>query len=111
MTKEIFFTLFIGISILFLCGCSTMHKEEFKNLSSDEFEQLIQDETVQIVDVRTVAEFSQGHIPNSLNINVLDEETFSTTVDEQLDSERPVAVYCRSGKRSRNAAKLLKKNK
>ena len=61
---------------------------------------------IQRVDVRTVAEYSQGHIPGSLNINVLDDK-FSAEADELLDKERPVAVYCKSGRRSRNAARLL----
>lgn len=79
---------------------------QIKNLSSDDFEKLIQDENIQRVDVRTVAEYSQGHIPGSLNINVLDDK-FSAEADELLDKERPVAVYCKSGRRSRNAARLL----
>ncbi len=108
MIKKIFFALFAGLCLVSLSACTQKNKENFKNLSSDDFEQLIQDENVQVVDVRTVAEYSQGHLPNSLNINVLD-ETFSASVDEQLDIKRPVAVYCRSGKRSRNAAKILEK--
>ena len=60
------------------------------------------------VNVRTVAEYSKGHIPNSLNINVMD-DSFAAEADELLDKERPVAVYCRSGKRSREAARILTK--
>ena len=69
---------------------------------------LIKDNKIQLVDVRTVAEYSEGHIPGSLNINVMD-ENFAAAVDELLQKDQPVAVYCKSGRRSRNAAKLLVK--
>ena len=62
---------------------------------------------MQLVDVRTLAEHMEGHIPGSLNINVKDEEGFPTAVDELLDKGKEVAVYCRSGRRSRTAAELL----
>jgi rhodanese-related sulfurtransferase len=62
---------------------------------------------VQLVDVRTLAEHMEGHIPGSLNINVKDEEGFPAAVDELLDKGKEVAVYCRSGRRSRTAADLL----
>ena len=58
--------------------------------------------------MRTVAEYSDGHIPGSYNIHVLD-ENFSANADEVLDKEEPVAVYCKSGRRSRNAARILSK--
>lgn len=82
--------------------------DDFKNVSADEFEGFIGNEQIQIVDVRTVAEYSEGHIPGSLNINVLD-ESFSASADELLNPEQTIAVYCKSGRRSRNAAKILVK--
>ena len=83
-----------------------MSSTAFKNLTADEFDRLIQDEDVQRVDVRTVAEYSEGHIPGSLNINAL-EDHFAAASEEMLDKDRPVAVYCKSGRRSRNAARIL----
>jgi rhodanese-related sulfurtransferase len=85
----------------------TSKEEKYKNLTSAQFEQLIKDSTIQLVDVRTVAEYTEGYIPGSLNVNVKDEEGFPLAVDELLDKDRPVAVYCRSGRRSRTAAELL----
>lgn len=108
MIKTLYFTLFICAFAFLLFACSDKSKDDFKNLSSDEFERLIEDENVQCVDVRTVAEYSDGHIPGSYNINVLD-ENFSANADEVLDKEEPVAVYCKSGRRSRNAARILSK--
>lgn len=99
---------FVCIFLLGLMACSTKPKDKFSNLSADDFERLIEDENVQRLDVRTVAEYSEGHIPNSININIMD-DSFSANADKILDKSRPVAVYCRSGKRSRNAANLLVK--
>ena len=96
----------VCIAIWGLIACGSSSKNAFPNLSPDEFERLIQDENVQRVDVRTVAEYSEGHIPGSININVLDEQ-FAAYADELLDKNEPVAVYCKSGRRIRNAARLL----
>ena len=106
MIKSIYFYLFITAFSLGMWAC-TSKEEKYKNLTSAQFEQLIKDSTIQLVDVRTVAEYTEGYIPGSLNINVKDEEGFPLAVDELLDKDRPVAVYCRSGRRSRTAAELL----
>lgn len=108
MIKTIYFMLFIGAFAFVLFACKGKAREDFKNLSSDEFERFIEDESVQRVDVRTVAEYTEGHIPGSLNINVLD-DNFPANADELLDKSQPVAVYCKSGRRSRKAAHLLVK--
>ena len=79
----------------------------FESVSVDTFTEVISDPAVQRLDVRTVAEYSEGHIPGSLNINVLDDEHFAQISDSALDKNRPVALYCRSGKRSKKAAQIL----
>ena len=63
---------------------------------------------MQRLDVRTVAEYSEEHIPGSININVLDEQ-FAAVADSTLQKDKPVALYCRSGKRSKKAADILSK--
>ena len=60
------------------------------------------------LDVRTLAEYSEGHIAKTININVMD-DSFSSMADSLLQKDRPVAVYCRSGKRSKKAAAILSK--
>ncbi len=99
---------FVCVFLFGMMACSSKPKDKFTNLSSDEFERLIEDRNVQRLDVRTVAEYSEGHIPGSININILD-DNFSSAADEVLDKSLPVAVYCKSGRRSRNAARLLVK--
>lgn len=106
--KSIYFMFFVCVFLFGMMACSSKPKDKFTNLSSDEFERLIEDRNVQKLDVRTVAEYSEGHIPGSININILD-DNFSSAADEVLDKSLPVAVYCKSGRRSRNAARLLVK--
>jgi rhodanese-related sulfurtransferase len=60
---------------------------------------------VQLLDVRTPEEYSEGHIKNSLNINVQG-SSFEAEV-AKLDKKRPVMVYCRSGGRSASAQRML----
>lgn len=109
MIKTIYMIFFVCAFSLGLWACTGKQKVEYKNLTSAQFEELIKSPNVQLVDVRTLAEYMEGHIPGSLNINVKDEEGFPTAVDELLDKGREVAVYCRSGRRSRTAAELLVK--
>lgn len=106
--KSIYFMFFLCVFLFGLMACSSKPKDKFTNLSADEFEKLIENDDVQRLDVRTVAEYSEGHIPGSININIFDDK-FSAAADEILDKSRPVAVYCKSGRRSRNAARLLVK--
>lgn len=106
--KSIYFMFFVCVFLFGMMACSSKPKDKFTNLSADEFEKLIENEDVQRLDVRTVAEYSEGHIPGSININIFDDK-FSAAADEILDKSRPVAVYCKSGRRSRNAARLLVK--
>lgn len=100
--------LFMGICLLFSTLFSCQQKKDFKSLSVDEFATLIADPEVQRLDVRTVAEYSEGHIPGSVNVNVLD-KNFEAVADSILQTGKPVALYCRSGKRSKQAAVILSK--
>lgn len=83
MIKTIYFIFFICAFSLGLWACTGKDSDKFKNLSSDQFEEMIQDKTIQLIDVRTVAEYSEGHIPGSININVLDNE-FGTNIEKLL---------------------------
>lgn len=99
--------LFAGICLFFSTLFSCQQKGgDFKSLPVEEFAALIADPEIQRLDVRTLAEYSEGHIPGSININVLD-KGFAAVADSALQKDKPVAVYCRSGKRSKKAAAIL----
>ena len=109
MIKTIYLFFFVTVFSLGLWACTGNKDIKYKNLSSAQFEELIKNPNVQLVDVRTLAEHMEGHIPGSININVKDEAGFPAAVDELLDKSREVAVYCRSGSRSRTAEDFLVK--
>lgn len=98
-----------GICLFFSTFFSCQQRGgDFKTVTVDEFAGLIANPEVQRLDVRTVAEYSEEHIPGSININVLDEQ-FAAVADSTLQKDKPVALYCRSGKRSKKAADILSK--
>ena len=76
------------------------------SLSVEAFADSISVQGVQLVDVRTPDEYNAGNIPGSVNINVMTGH-FADEAAAVLDKECTVAVYCRSGNRSKNAAKML----
>lgn len=81
--------------------------KEFKTVDVNEFAQFISDTTVTVLDVRTPAEHAEGYIPGThFNIDVL-EDTYTKIAAETLPKDKPVALYCRSGNRSKNAARTL----
>ena len=78
------------------------------SLEANLFEkELAQATDPQLVDVRTFAEYSEGHLSGAILIDIK-EPTFDSLID-QLDPTRPVFLYCRSGKRSLEAANVLEK--
>lgn len=79
---------------------------EVHSVSVEAFADSISRPGVQIVDVRTPEEFNSGNIPGSVNIDVMTGH-FGEEASGLLDKSRTVAVYCRSGNRSKNAAKML----
>jgi rhodanese-related sulfurtransferase len=89
---------------LFNCA----QKQKFVSYSPAEFERIIKEggATIQLVDVRRQDEYAAGHINEAILIDVLD-STFVEKAKMLLDKSKPVAVYCRSGRRSKEAATLL----
>lgn len=57
-----------------------------------------------VVDVRTPAEFAEGHVEGALNVPV---DQLPARLSE-LPADRTVIVYCRSGARSSAAARTLR---
>ena len=106
--KKIIGKVLLACGMLFSCACCAQ-KPKFDSLSPKEFEKLLKDNPlIQLVDVRRPEEFEAGHIDKAVLINVLD-TGFLTKAKSLLDKAKPVAVYCRSGRRSKDAAELLVK--
>jgi len=74
------------------------------DVSSAEARQLVH-AGARLVDVRTPGEFAAGHIPGAINIPV---QQLGARTGELQPKDAAVVVYCRSGHRSGNAARMLK---
>ena len=99
-------TVFFMMFSLFCCA----QQPKFTSYAPVEFAKLLKENpTVQLVDVRRPDEFQAGHIDKAVLINVLDDD-FLKKAETLLDKSKPVAVYCRSGKRSKDAAGKLSKS-
>ena len=102
--------LFMIISALLcsLFGC-TAQQQKFERLDTEAFEQAISDTSVVRLDVRSTDEYSSGHIANAVNIDVMKSD-FEARAAALLPKDKTIAVYCRSGRRSKKAAGILVEN-
>lgn len=99
--KSCFAIIFLALSVFSV-------KAQTK-LTADEFESKVSDsQQVQLIDVRTAAEYQEGHLKYSKNIDYKS-PTFKEGIKE-LDKSKPVYVYCLSGGRSALASKALVEN-
>lgn len=69
-------------------------------------ESLKADSTAYLLDVRRASEYAEGHIPGATQLDVTNEPEFLKGI-ESLDKDKTIYIYCRSGRRSRIAAKHL----
>lgn len=98
--------LVAAVCTLLVVACSSK-KEAFKTIDSTAFSALINgDKAIQLLDVRTPDEYTEGHIAGALLINVNDSD-FAEQASAKLNKSQPVAVYCRAGRRSAKAARIL----
>ena len=78
----------------------------YEDVDVNGFAALVEDTNVVVLDVRTAEEYSDGHLEKAVNINQAQSD-FIQKVKEALPTEKTIAVYCRSGRRSANAAGRL----
>ena len=74
----------------------------FKTVDAKAFAKVIADTAV----VGTAEEFNAGHIEGALNIDVLQSD-FAKKAASRIPEGKTVALYCRSGNRSKKAANAL----
>ena len=89
-------------------GASNNQANTYRQVSMDEAVEMMAEESGYIIlDVRRPDEFAAGHIPNAINVP---NETIGTAeIPELPNKAQLIMVYCRSGRRSKEAAeKLLK---
>ena len=101
----------ILLSALMFTGCTGTSNNQtttYRQISMDEAVTMMAEETGYIIlDVRRADEFAEGHIPGA--INVANESIGTDEIPELPDKDQLIMVYCRSGRRSKEAAEKLVK--
>ena len=95
------------LAVLATLGLTTAcGQANYENVDVKRFAELMNDPNVVVLDVRTADEFKEGHLEGALNIDQ-GQSDFIEKAKAALAADRTIAVYCRSGRRSANAAEKL----
>ena len=101
----------ILLSALMFTGCagtSNNQTNTYRSITMDEAVDMMAKENGYIIlDVRRPDEFAEGHIPGA--INVANETIGTDEIPELPNKDQLIMVYCRSGRRSKEAAEKLGK--
>jgi len=110
-------SILLGVCLMFsLVGCGKsfqkldgdgmVRKPFYAQISQDEAKLMMQDDDGHvIVDVRRADEYAQGHIPGAI---LIPNESITDTPPEELpDKYQIILVYCRTGRRSKEASQKL----
>ncbi len=92
------------MSAIQMSGCND--NDNIVSVSAPEFDTKIKTDSVQLLDVRTPQEYAEGHIEGALNINIQSDD-FQQMAEKELSKDSTILVYCRSGRRSMDAAGIL----
>ena len=94
----------IMTTVFILGSCGTGYKQ----ISQDEAMQIMEEESgFLIVDVRRPDEFAEGHIEGAINVP---NEGIAEEMPEELpDKDQLLLIYCRTGRRSKEASEKLAK--
>lgn len=105
--KNILFIIFIiilFILVIFITNIGSSKKSAINTPKVSSISDIVQDENIVLIDVRTEEEYDSGHIPRAINIPYTEIEN-----EVDYDKDKPIAVYCRTGKRSKEVALTLEK--
>jgi phage shock protein E len=81
--------------------------KDVKHVNARQAEKLVEEKKVVVLDVRTPAEFKEGHIAGATNIDFRGPD-FEKRVG-QLDKSKTYLVHCAAGGRSTQSLPILKK--
>ena len=90
-------------ALLMFTGCGA---DGYQKISQEKAKEMMDTQEVLVLDVREQSEYAGGHIPGAvlLPVGTIDEDTAAAVIPEK---DTTVLVYCRSGSRSKRAAKAL----
>ena len=105
MKKRILPLLFSALLMLTACG-GAASGAAYQEISQEKAKEMMDTQEVLILDVREQDEYDGGHIPGAvlLPVGAIDEESAAGVIPEK---DTTLLVYCRSGSRSKRAAKAL----
>ena len=84
---------------------SGMQEQAYHKITAEEAKQMMDEGGVTVVDVRTEAEYKEGHIPGAV---LVPNETIGSEPPEALpELDAVLLVHCRTGVRSKQAADKL----
>lgn len=93
-------------AILAIKGSGQSNKN-FTSVDVPTFIEVIKDTNVVLLDVRTAGEYARGYIPGThYNIDLFS-ENFQQEVLDKIPKTKTLAIYCRSGNRSKTAGRAL----
>ncbi len=95
------------LPVLWMTGCAAQPAgASFRQITMAEaVTMMAEEEAYTILDVRRADEYAAGHIPGAINIS--NESIGTADIPELPDKDRLILVYCRSGRRSKEASKKL----
>ncbi len=113
--RQILLFAALAASLALLSGCALSKakkdtedmtdKAAYHKISAEEAYEIMASQEVVVVDVRTREEYDGGHIENAV---LVPNESIGSEMPEALpDKEATLLVYCRSGRRSKDAAQKL----
>ena len=97
--------LLILLLLLLLTGCQ--EEGTVTKVNCNEMKKLLADSKAVLVDVRSKEEYDEGHLENAINGPLT--KLSSLKDDYNLNLKDSIIVYCKSGVRSNDAAKMLLK--
>ena len=105
--KRIIIAVSVALMLIpLLIGCNGNNKSAYEQITPAEAKALIDSEEGYIIlDVRTPEEFAEGHIEGAILIP--DHEIGEKAENVLTNKDQLILVYCRSGRRSKNAASEL----
>lgn len=110
MKKLLILVATTTLSAFLLYGCSNNTNSTIinvKKISSEEAKNIIDTSNDEIIiDVRWKDEYEDGHIKDSILIPL---DTLENTIEDIVkNKDSQILVYCRSGRRSAEASKIIK---
>ena len=98
----------LSLMLLSSCTAPLSSSSGYRQISMDEAVKLMRNEKNYIIlDVRRPDEYAKGRIPGA--INVPNEEIGTAEISKLPDKSQLILVFCRSGRRSKEAAGKLAK--